>query len=188
MRAEKLFCHLIRAICDLIALQVPSNIVLKRLRPSLWLSGLMLLWGIMMVRLAASPDLNAKSQWLYARLCKVWCTTTVVFLVSLVPVFDDHFSDYPHPYAQRCAGCSAWWKLAFSRELLTTSPGTHISHCLSSSHLLSTTLMMISLHSWYKRSEYGIRIAIFFTAASISGAFGGLLVVRSPIFHRMGDL
>ena len=48
--------------------------------------------------------------------------------------------------------------------------------------------MMISLHSWYKRSEYGIRIAIFFTAASISGAFGGLLVVRSPIFHRMGDL
>ena len=47
---------------------------------------------------------------------------------------------------------------------------------------------MIYLHSWYKRSEYGIRIAIFFTAASISGAFGGLLVVRSPIFHRMGDL
>ncbi|TFY80018.1 hypothetical protein EWM64_g3996 [Hericium alpestre] len=28
--------------------EVPSNVFLKRLRPSLWLSGLMLLWGIMM--------------------------------------------------------------------------------------------------------------------------------------------
>ena len=31
--------------------------------------------------------------------------------------------------------------------------------------------------SWYKRSEFGIRVAIFFSAASISGAFGGLLAV-----------
>lgn len=29
--------------------QVPSNIVLKKLRPSLWLSFLMLGWGVMMV-------------------------------------------------------------------------------------------------------------------------------------------
>lgn len=29
--------------------EVPSNVFLKRLRPSLWLSSLMLLWGIMMV-------------------------------------------------------------------------------------------------------------------------------------------
>lgn len=32
--------------------------------------------------------------------------------------------------------------------------------------------------SWYKRSEFGVRAAIFFSAASISGAFGGLLSVR----------
>jgi sugar phosphate permease len=31
--------------------------------------------------------------------------------------------------------------------------------------------------SWYKRSEFGIRIALFFSAASISGAFGGFLAV-----------
>jgi len=31
--------------------------------------------------------------------------------------------------------------------------------------------------SWYKRSEFGIRAAIFFSAATISGAFGGLLAV-----------
>lgn len=28
--------------------EVPSNLFLKRLRPSIWLSGLMLLWGVMM--------------------------------------------------------------------------------------------------------------------------------------------
>ena len=32
--------------------------------------------------------------------------------------------------------------------------------------------------SWYKRSEFGIRAALFFSAASISGAFGALLAVR----------
>ena len=41
-----------RRRCKLIgSLQVPSNIFLKRLRPSIWLSLLMLLWGVMMVRL-----------------------------------------------------------------------------------------------------------------------------------------
>ena len=30
--------------------EVPSNVFLKRLRPSVWLSLLMLLWGVMMVR------------------------------------------------------------------------------------------------------------------------------------------
>ena len=33
---------------------MPSNVFLKRLRPSIWLSLLMFLWGIMMVRPAPS--------------------------------------------------------------------------------------------------------------------------------------
>jgi len=33
--------------------------------------------------------------------------------------------------------------------------------------------------SWYKHSEYGIRIAVFFSGATVSGAFGGLLAVSS---------
>ena len=32
--------------------------------------------------------------------------------------------------------------------------------------------------SWYKRSEFGLRAALFFSAATVSGAFGGLLAVR----------
>ena len=35
--------------------------------------------------------------------------------------------------------------------------------------------------SWYKRSEFGIRQAIFFSAATVAGAFGGLLAVSIHI-------
>ena len=51
------------------------------------------------------------------------------------------------------------------------------------SYLLSWCVAVIALNSnsapfsWYKRSEFGIRIALFFSAASVSGAFGGLLAV-----------
>ena len=39
--------------------EVPSNVFLKRLRPSVWLSLLMLLWGIVMVRpLTLFPSYN----------------------------------------------------------------------------------------------------------------------------------
>lgn len=31
------------------------------------------------------------------------------------------------------------------------------------------------LSCWYKRSEFGLRAALFFSAATASGAFGGLL-------------
>lgn len=35
----------------------------------------------------------------------------------------------------------------------------------------------MQIKSWYKRSEFGLRAAIFFSAATVSGAFGGLLAV-----------
>lgn len=38
-----------------------------------------------------------------------------------------------------------------------------------------TTSVNYYLSSWYKRSEFGIRAAIFFSAATVAGAFGGLL-------------
>ena len=40
--------------------------------------------------------------------------------------------------------------------------------------------------SWYKRSEFGLRLAIFFSAATVSGAFGGLLAVSvAPFFFSL---
>ncbi|EPQ56797.1 hypothetical protein GLOTRDRAFT_128218 [Gloeophyllum trabeum ATCC 11539] len=91
---------------------VPSNVFLKRLRPSIWLSGLMFCWGIMM---------------------------TVQGLV--------------HNYGGLLG--MRWLLGMFEAGLF---PG--VNYYLS---------------CWYRRSEFGIRAAIFFSAATVSGAFGGLL-------------
>ncbi|KAK0214782.1 MFS general substrate transporter [Armillaria fumosa] len=91
---------------------VPSNVFLKRLRPSLWLSSLMLLWGIMM---------------------------TVQGLVH----------NYGGLLGMR-------WMLGMFEACLY--PG-----------------VTFYLSCWYKRTEFGLRVAFFFSAATVSGAFGGLL-------------
>lgn len=41
------------------------------------------------------------------------------------------------------------------------------------------------LSCWYKRSEFGIRAAIFFSAAAVSGSFGGLLAAA---IGKMGGI
>ncbi|CAK5283160.1 unnamed protein product [Mycena citricolor] len=102
---------------------VPSNVFLKRLRPSIWLSLLMLFWGVIM---------------------------TAQGLV--------------HNYGG----------LLGMRFLLGTFeaglfPG--VAYYLS---------------CWYKRSEFGIRAAIFFSAATVSGAFGGLLAAAISKMEGIG--
>ncbi|TFY69332.1 hypothetical protein EVG20_g3195 [Dentipellis fragilis] len=42
------------------------------------------------------------------------------------------------------------------------------------------------LSCWYKRSEFGLRAAIFFSAASVSGAFGGLLAAAISNMEGVG--
>ncbi|KAH7890872.1 major facilitator superfamily domain-containing protein [Phlebopus sp. FC_14] len=90
--------------------EVPSNVILKRLRPSIWLSSLMVGWGIMMAR----PS-------------------------SLLGFFFTHAS-----FPRLC------------RDF------------------------------WYRRSEFGVRAAIFFSAATVSGAFGGLLAAGISKMDGMG--
>lgn len=41
--------------------------------------------------------------------------------------------------------------------------------------MLTTVGINYYLSCWYKRSEFGIRAAVFFSAAAVSGSFGGLL-------------
>ncbi|KAJ7117834.1 MFS general substrate transporter [Mycena epipterygia] len=103
--------------------EVPSNVFLKRLRPSVWLSLLMLLWGVMM---------------------------TVQGLV--------------HNYGGLVA--MRWMLGTFEAGLF---PG--VNYYLS---------------CWYKRSEFGIRAAIFFSAATVSGAFGGLLAAAISNMEGVG--
>ncbi|KAJ6518935.1 MFS general substrate transporter [Mycena sanguinolenta] len=103
--------------------EVPSNVFLKRLRPSIWLSLLMLLWGIMM---------------------------TVQGLV--------------HNY-----GGLLTMRLFLGTFEAGLFPG--VNYYLS---------------CWYKRSEFGIRAAIFFSAATVSGAFGGLLAAAIANMDGVG--
>ncbi|KAF8575199.1 MFS general substrate transporter [Ramaria rubella] len=102
--------------------EVPSNVFLKRLRPSIWLSLLMLLWGIMM---------------------------TVQGLV--------------HNYGGLLG--MRWMLGTFEAGLF---PGVNF------------------YLSWYKRSEFGIRAAFFFSAATVSGAFGGLLAAAISNMEGIG--
>ncbi|THV02517.1 MFS general substrate transporter [Dendrothele bispora CBS 962.96] len=103
--------------------EVPSNVFLKRLRPSIWLSGLMLLWGVMM---------------------------TVQGLV--------------HNFGGLMG--MRWMLGMFEAGLF---PG--VNYYLS---------------CWYKRTEFGIRAALFFSAATVSGAFGGLLAAAISNMDGIG--
>jgi MFS family permease len=95
-----------------VAAEIPSNLAMKRFRPSIWIPCIMLAWGI--------------------------CTT----LMGVV----DNFAGL---LAVRCA--------------LGIAEGG----------LFPGITYYITL--WYKRHECGFRMAVFFSAATVAGAFGGLL-------------
>ncbi|KAB5551027.1 major facilitator superfamily domain-containing protein [Coniochaeta sp. 2T2.1] len=42
------------------------------------------------------------------------------------------------------------------------------------------------LSCWYRRSEFGVRAAIFFSAAAVSGSFGGLLAAAIELMDGLG--
>ncbi|KAK3686212.1 putative nicotinamide mononucleotide transmembrane transporter protein [Podospora appendiculata] len=95
-----------------VAAEIPSNMAMKRFRPSLWIPSIMVAWGI--------------------------CTT----LMGIV-------NSYGGLLAVRCA-------LGIAEGGLF--PG--ITYYIT---------------MWYRRHECGFRMAIFFSAATAAGAFGGLL-------------
>ncbi len=100
-----------------------TNILLKRLRPSVFIPVIMLLWGI--------------------------CMT----LMGIVTNF---------------AGlAAARWFLGLTEAGLF--PG--VNYYLS---------------CWYKRSEFGVRAAIFFSAAAVAGSFGGLLAAAIAQMDGVG--
>ncbi|TQN70360.1 putative transporter, partial [Colletotrichum shisoi] len=95
-----------------VAAEIPSNLAMKRFRPSIWIPSIMIAWGI--------------------------CCT----LMGLV-------HNYPGLLASRMA-------LGLAEGGLF--PG--ITYYIT---------------MWYRRHECGLRMAIFFSAATAAGAFGGLL-------------
>ncbi|CAG8394312.1 unnamed protein product [Penicillium salamii] len=102
-----------------------TNILLKRLRPSIFIPLIMMSWGI--------------------------CMT----LMGIV-----------HNYAGLMA---VRWFLGLSEAGLFPGVGYFLS-------------------CWYKRSEFGVRMAIFFSAAALAGSFGGLLAAAVAKMHGVGGL
>lgn len=99
------------------------NILLKRLRPSIFLPIIMVLWGLTMIGMG----------------------------------FVRNWSEL----------MAARWFLGMTESGLF--PG--INYYLS---------------CWYKRSEFGVRAAVFFSAAAISGSFGGLLAAAIQNMNGIG--
>ncbi|KAF8461685.1 major facilitator superfamily domain-containing protein [Kalaharituber pfeilii] len=95
-----------------VAAEVPSNMMMKRTRPSLWLTIIMLAWGLVMT------------------------------LMGLV-------TNFPGLLVARMA-------LGFAEGGLFPGVTFYIT-------------------MWYRRHECGLRMALFFSAATLAGAFGGLL-------------
>ncbi|KAF1984605.1 MFS nicotinic acid transporter-like protein Tna1 [Aulographum hederae CBS 113979] len=106
------------ALCEPI-----TNVLLKKLRPSIFIPIIMILWGIVMVTMG---------------LC--------------------------HNFAGMA---TARWFLGMAEAGLF--PG--VNYYLS---------------CWYKRSEFGIRAAIFFSAAAVAGSFGGLLAAAIALMDGIG--
>jgi len=100
-----------------------TNILLKRLRPSIFIPIIMIIWGI--------------------------CMTFMGFSFNWSGLM------------------AARWFLGLAEAGLF--PG--INYYLS---------------CWYKRSEFGVRAAIFFSAAAVSGSFGGLLAAAIVKMNGLG--
>ncbi|KAJ7623133.1 MFS general substrate transporter [Roridomyces roridus] len=103
--------------------EVPSNIFLKRLRPSVWFAIIMTLWGLIMTLQGVVHNFGE--------------------LVGLR------------------------WLLGMLEAGLYPGMAYHLS-------------------CWYKRSELGIRTAIFTSATTLSGAFGGLLASAISNMNSVG--
>ncbi|CAG8953906.1 hypothetical protein HYFRA_00010867 [Hymenoscyphus fraxineus] len=108
-----------------IAAEIPSNIMMKRLRPSVWLTFIMVFWSLAMILQGFVKNYQG-------------LMATRVFL----GIFEGGLF-----------------------------PGVNYY-----------------LTSWYRRSECGFRMALFFSAATLAGAFGGILARGISEMHGVGGL
>ncbi|KAL4884448.1 major facilitator superfamily domain-containing protein [Aspergillus karnatakaensis] len=100
-----------------------TNVLLKRLRPSIFIPVIMLLWGVCMMCMG-----------------------------------------FVHNWAGLMA---VRWFLGLTEAGLFPGVGYFLS-------------------CWYKRSEFGVRMAIFFSAAALAGSFGGLLAAAIALMDGIG--
>lgn len=108
-----------------------TNILLKKLKPSLFIPVIMVLW--------------------------VWLSLQVSSLIGTNHYYSQGVCMTTMGLTKNFSGfMAARWFLGFTEAGLFPGVGYFLS-------------------CWYKRTEFGIRMAIFFSAAAVAGSFGGLL-------------
>ena len=155
--------------------QPASNVFLRRLRPSIWLSSMMILWGIVMVgRKSFSPLLSLHRN-LTSRLIanedpawhrkELWGTTwwgNSYRITGALSLTNHFFALISTAYSTRS---HRGWAVSRCGLLHLQVPPCRL--------LVPQVLTLLTLfsQSWYKRSETGFRVAIFFSSATVAGAF-----------------
>lgn len=119
--------HLSRVLTQIryAAFEVPSNLLLKRLRPSIWLPSIMVAWGIVMTLMGIVQDYHG------LLIARIFLGVTEAGLFPGVAYY---------------------------------------------------------ITMWYCRHEAQFRQALFFSAASVAGAFSGLLAFGIAHMDGVGDL
>lgn len=106
-----------------VAIEIPSNIMMKRFRPSVWLTFIMVSWSIVMICMGLVENFGGLMA------CRIF--------------------------------------LGIAEGGLFPGVNYYIT-------------------SWYRRHECGFRMALFFSAATLAGAFGGLLARGISEMHNVG--
>lgn len=126
--------------------EIPSNIILKKIGPAIWIPTLIVTWGIVCTLMGVVQNhaglMAARS-----------------FLGLAVSPSDYLLTRH----------------IAFGRLIVVVQEGG----------LFPGVAFVIT--TWYKRTETGFRIALFFSAATVAGAFGGLLA-RAIMFSEYSYL
>ena len=122
-----------------VVFEIPSNLILKKLRPSLWIPLIMVTWGIVMTLMGLA---NSYGSLLACRL---------LLGAAEAGLFPG--------------------KCQFSNDKRKTLI------CSGANFYLS---------NWYKRSELSWRISLLFSAASLAGAFGGILAYGINHMNGLG--
>ncbi|KAF1969445.1 MFS general substrate transporter [Bimuria novae-zelandiae CBS 107.79] len=123
------------------AFEVPSNLLLKKLRPSIWLPSIMVAWGIVMTLMGIVQNYHG----------------LLIAASSSAP---------------RKRGACSMASVQFAE--------------LTQSRLFPGVAYYITM--WYCRHEAQFRQALFFSAASVAGAFSGLLAFGIAKMDGVGDL
>ncbi|KAI9808801.1 MAG: hypothetical protein M1825_003954 [Sarcosagium campestre] len=140
------------------AFEVPSNLLLKRLRPSIWLPTIMVAWGTVMTLMGIVQNYRGL---LTARLFLGLTEAGLYLSLSLSTVA------YP----------------TFATEILSEADKID---CRDVPGLYPGVAYYITM--WYTRTESQFRQAMFFSAASVAGAFSGLLAFGIAKMDGVGGL